>query len=260
MGRAHHRRFLVSPDAIRGGDVDLAVHARQLASVLRLHSGDVISVLDGSGREWTAALTEATPRRARARLLSELSALPEAGPAITLVQVVPRGPAMDVILAKATELGVSRIIPVEAAHSVRRIADRRARWERILREAAEQSGRRTAPEIAEPCALESYLRSRTPGTLLVCHADSSATPVLAACRELAGEAQMACLVGGEGGLAPDELERLRAEGGRLVSLGPLLLRADTAAVALLAVLQAGLQAFGPTAAMSALPHSERMAL
>ncbi len=254
MRRLHHRRFIVPAGAIEGGEVDLACHARQLAVVLRLRAGDEIAVLDGAGREWAAVLMDATPRQARARLLSEVPPVAECEPAITLVQVVPRGPAMDTILEKATELGVSRIVPIEAAHSVRRVDDRRTRWERIVREAVEQCGRRTLPELAAPVTLDTYLQLRSPGVLLVCHADTSAAPALAACRELGRADAVACVVGGEGGLSSDEVNRLAAVGGRMISLGPRLLRADTAAIAVLAILRAGLNS-GP--AQPDQPSAER---
>ena len=121
----------------------------------------MVTVCDGTGREWTAELTLATPRRAQARLLEEHP--PETPPrlAVTLAQVVPRGAAMDLIVAKATELGVSRIVPLEAEHSVRRtaVSGGEARWRRIIVEATEQCGRRRLPELAPACAVEQYLRS-----------------------------------------------------------------------------------------------------
>lgn len=241
MGRLHHRRFVVRPDAIRDGAVDLTAHAHQLVAVLRLRRGDEIIVLDGSGREWQAVLTVADTGHASARLTCEFppaSAL-EQVPAITLVQVVPRGAAMDTILAKTTELGVARVIPVEAVHSVRRLADRRPRWERIVREAAEQSGRRTLPEIADPCTIATYVAQRRPGALLVCETRPAATPALEACRDLLGSKEVACVVGGEGGLSPDELDQLYGAGGQPISLGTHLLRADTAAMIAVALLRAG---------------------
>ncbi len=241
MARLHHRRFVVSPDAIRVGEVDLSAHARQLVTVLRLRRGDEITILDGSGREWQAVLTAADARQARADLVCELPSAAdlERCPAITLVQVVPRGSAMDTILAKTTELGVTRIVPIEAAHSVRRLGDRRPRWERIVREAAEQSGRRTVPEIADACTIQGYIAQRGSGQLMVCDADPAAAPVLAACRDVAAEKAVACVVGAEGGLSSDELAHLRDAGGTPITLGPHLLRADTAAIAAVGLLRAG---------------------
>jgi hypothetical protein len=131
VGRAHHRRFLVSPEALEDAEVTLSpAQARQLSAVLRLRAGDAVTVFDGAGREWTAQLTLVTPRQATARLLGEAPREAQPGLRVTLAQVVPRGAAMDLIVAKATELGVSRIVPLEAERSVRRGAALEHRWDR----------------------------------------------------------------------------------------------------------------------------------
>jgi 16S rRNA (uracil1498-N3)-methyltransferase len=242
VGRAHHRRFFLSPEGLAGGQAAFGpAQAHQLVSVLRLGAGDLIAVFDGTGREWTAELTQATPRRAQARLLAEHP--PETPPrlAVTLAQVAPRGAAMDLIVAKATELGVSRIVPLEAEHSVRRIAvsGGEARWRRIIVEATEQCGRRRLPDLAPACAVEQYLRMDPPGpALLVCDQGGGARPLAEVCGTLLGAAEVTVLVGGEGGLSPEEVALATRRGGRRVSLGPRLLRAETAALAALAVVQA----------------------
>jgi 16S rRNA (uracil1498-N3)-methyltransferase len=242
VGRAHHRRFFLTPEGLTGGQAAFApAQARQLVSVLRLGAGDLVTVCDGTGREWTAELTQATSRRAQARLLAEHP--PETLPrlAVTLAQVAPRGAAMDLIVAKATELGVSRVVPLEAEHSVRRtgVSGREARWRRIMVEAAEQCGRRRLPELAPARAVEYYLRTRPPGqALLVCDHGGGARPLAEICGRLRDYVDVAVLVGGEGGLSPEELALATAQGGRRISLGPRLLRAETAALAALAVVQA----------------------
>jgi 16S rRNA (uracil1498-N3)-methyltransferase len=146
---------------------------------------------------------------------------------------------MDHIVEKATELGVSRIIPLDAAHSVRRhLPGQSARWRRIMAEAAEQCGRRRLPLLEEPCSLDDLLRSHPrEQPLLVCERDRAA-PLVGVCRALRSAPAVTVLVGGEGGLSAEEVEAVRSAGGRFVSLGPRLLRADTAALAALVVLQA----------------------
>lgn len=242
VGRAHHRRFLVAPEAVENGQVAFSPgQARQIAAVLRLREGDLVVVFDGAGREWTARLTLATPRRALGCLLEEHP--PAAAPPLrmTLAQVVPRGAAMDLIVAKATELGAWRIVPLEAERSVRRTSasGQGARWRRIVAEAAEQCGRRSVPDVAAPRTLEEFLHHHSPDQpLLACDNGEDAMPLAEACRALTGAPELAVLVGGEGGLSPEEVDRTISRGGRLVALGPRLLRAETAAIAALAVLQA----------------------
>lgn len=242
MGRAHHRRFLVSPEALRDAEVTFnPAQARQLSAVLRLRAGDPVAVFDGAGRQWTARLTLVTPRRATARLLEEETPDPPARLRLTLAQVVPRGAAMDLIVAKATELGVARIVPLEATRSVRRGAASgpRARWRRIIAEATEQCGRRSAPELAEACSLgDLLLRHPDSEPLLACDRGAGSLPLAGLCPALATARAVTVVVGGEGGLSAEEVGRVRGRGGRLVSLGPRLLRAETAALAALAVLQA----------------------
>ena len=211
--------------------------------VLRLRSGDRVSIFDGTGREVMASLTVATPRRVKARLLEELPLLPSPRMRVALAQVVPRGPAMDLIVAKATELGVDRIFPLEGERSVRRACvGRSGRWLRIVQEAAEQCGRRDLPKIAHTRTLEAFLLSHPRETPLVaCDVSRESQPLMAACRELRGAHSLVLLVGGEGGLSPTELMCLRSHGARLASLGPWLLRAETAALAALAIAQAALR-------------------
>ena len=243
MGQTHHRRFFVPNERITNGWVEFTPEqAHQMTHVLRLGAGDRVSVFDGTGREMVAALTTATPRKVSARLLEELPRLPSTPVRITLAQVVPRGSAMDLIVAKATELGVDRILPLESERSVRRaITARSARWLRIVQEAAEQCGRRDLPEVAPASSLGALLAGQPSEVpLLVCEAGQESQPLISACRELQGVRSLTVLIGGEGGLSPVEVERLRSHGARFTSLGSRILRVETAALAALAILQAAL--------------------
>ena len=199
-------------------------------------------VFDGTGREIIASLLAVTSGKRAARILGEAPRLAPVRLRVSLAQVVLRGPAMDLIVGKATELGVSGIIPLEGEHSVRRASGARAsRWLRIVQEAAEQCGRRELPEIAPACSLETFLFNHPDETpLVVCDASQESRPLLAVCGELAGIASLTLLVGGEGGLSAAEVERLRFRGARFTSLGPRILRAETAALAALTLIQATL--------------------
>jgi 16S rRNA (uracil1498-N3)-methyltransferase len=240
MSRAHHRRFFVSADAIEGGIVRFSpVQAHQILRVLRLTPGDAVTVFDGTGRELDAELVAASPREARARVRQERRPRVESGIRLTLAQVVPRGPQMDLIVAKATELGISRILCLEAEHSVRRGSGQAARWGRLAAEAAEQSGRVAVPEILEVAGLPRYLAEREPAEpLLLCHDREAGVPLAALCGALSPCAAATVLVGSEGGFSPEEVARCEAAGARLAWLGPRRLRSETAALAALAVIQA----------------------
>lgn len=242
MGHAHHRRFLLPPEAVGNGRaVFTPAQARQIETVLRLRVGDLVTVFDGRGREWTARLAQTRPQAAFAVLTEEHPSERPSRVDLELAQVMPRGPAMDLIVAKATELGVSRIVPLEAARSVRRRAGPGpwARWCRIVAEATEQCGRRRVPDLAEPLTLDEFLHAHSSDhVLLACDNGRAARPLVAACRSLGSASAVTILVGGEGGLSVEEVNGVTAAGGELVTLGPRLLRADTAALAALAVVQA----------------------
>jgi 16S rRNA (uracil1498-N3)-methyltransferase len=239
VGHLHHRRFYVPPARISAERVAFAPEqARQMARVLRLRVGDPVLVFDGTGRELRASLTELSPARASAGVVEELPRLPRAPLDLTLAQVVPRGPAMDWILAKATELGVMRVVPLLGARSVRRVNTWRERWQRILQEAAEQCGRRELPVLDPVLPLEEFLGAPGAAPLLVCEAGEGSAPLPELCRRLRGAPALTLLVGAEGGFADTEAGALRRQGALLAGLGPRLLRTDTAAVAALAVVQA----------------------
>jgi len=212
-----------------------------------------VSVCDGTGRELMASLATASGVRVVARVVSEMPPVPGSRISLTLAQVVPRGARMDLIVAKATELGVDRIVPLGGERSAAAPAARVGRWLRIAQEAAEQCGRRQLPALSPPSSLDAFLRALAPGTPLVaCDAGEGRRPLLAACQELRGTSALTLVVGAEGGLSPAELTRLQECGARLVGLGPRLLRAETAALAALIIIQATLgdwdMAWGPPAA------------
>lgn len=260
MRPLHHRRFFVPPADILAGEVRFSpAQAHQLVRVFRLGTGERVLVFDGTGRELSVALTAATPREVRGRLLEEAWRPTHPRLAVTLGQGLVRGGAMELVLAKATELGVSRIVPLEASRGVRRGSGQAARWLRIVTEAAEQCGRTELPELAAPCPLEAFLGGRpAEQPLLVCADQAGAEPLLGLCADLGGRPALSLLVGGEGGFTESELAACAAAGARAVRLGPRLLRAETAALAALAVVQALLGDWGPPGPGGVSPAGHRI--
>ena len=233
---------LFCDDALAPG-VTLRVEAaasRYLVTVMRLRVGETIHVFNERDGEWSATLREADRRGA----VLEVAALlrppsPARGP--TLVMAPIRRSRLDWLVEKAVELGVGRIVPVLTARTVVHL-DKPQRLHAIAREAAEQCGRLDVPPILRPQRLEDWLRTREPGrTALFADEAGDAVPILRA-----GPAD-AILIGPEGGFAPDERAHLRTARGIVpVSLGPAILRAETAALTALAALM--LTAAGGTAA------------
>jgi 16S rRNA (uracil1498-N3)-methyltransferase len=238
--RVHHRRFFVPVEQWSTTGVTFSPEqARQITRVLRLRAGDAVTAFDGRGREVLASLERATPAQASAQILRELPPLEAAPCQVTLAQVVPRGTAMDRILAKATELGVARIVPLEGERSVRHPPGLASRWVRIVREAAEQCGRRDAPEVLSCIPLSEFLdRHGAETPLIACSPVEGSQPLLAVCERLRGVSSLALLVGAEGGVSDAEIRRGQVHGARLATLGPRLLRAETAAITALGIVQA----------------------
>jgi len=158
---------------------------------------------------------------------------------VVLIQGLPKGDKLDWVLQKSTELGVSAVWPVVTARSVARpkpeaLGTRHGRWQRIVEEAARQSGRAEVPEVAPLRSLDEALKALVPGMRLLVLDEEERSERLGLA---AGDAAVAIVVGPEGGLTREEVDVLRAAGGVPVSLGPLVLRTETAGLAALAVLR-----------------------
>ena len=248
IGRARVRLHCASALAA-GQPVALdEARAHYLRNVMRLRPGDSIALFNAAHGEWRARI-EALAR-------SSCVAVPEAelrppavedGPWLCLAPI--RRARLDAVVEKATELGASRLVPVFTRHT----AMERVNLERlaaIATEAAEQCERLSVPEVAAPTTLEQLLAGWQAGRVLLVADESGGGPPIA--EALAGASgPLAVLTGPEGGFARAELDALaRAVFVRRVGLGPRILRADTAAIAALAVLQAlaGDGALAPRAA------------
>jgi 16S rRNA (uracil1498-N3)-methyltransferase len=217
--------------------------ASHLAKVLRARSGDPLVLFSGDGREYAGAVESVRGSRVTASVGNGAEVDRESPLAITLVQCVPRGDRMDFIVQKATELGVTRIVPVLSQRSVVRLdaaqaESKAAHWRAVVVNACEQCGRNRLPVIEAPAPLLAYLgNAAAPGAghgiarfILEPDVEAAAAPaVLATTAEIA--------VGPEGGFGDEELDAFRIAGFRSLRLGPRILRTETAAIAALTWLQ-----------------------
>jgi 16S rRNA (uracil1498-N3)-methyltransferase len=245
-GDAPGTRVHVRPEAVRGGRIVLdASETRHVRRVLRLGVGDIVRAMDGLGHEWTVRLS-ALGTRAEGQILEAAAPAEESPLGLTLAQGIPRGDKLETIIRMSTELGVAAVAPLMTARSIARAeslarwAGRRARWERVAREASKQCGRATVPAVATPATLADWLGTRDArerGDVLVCLWERETAP-LAEVLPVARPARAAVVVGPEGGLADDEVEALRAAGAVVAGLGPRLLRTETAGPVAVALLQA----------------------
>ena len=214
--------------------------AAHVSRVLRLRAGDAVTLFNGDGWEYPGVIEALRGDRVDVDLQAQKPGLPDSPLAITLLQAVARAERMDLVVQKATELGVARIVPVLAERSVVRLDDRQAgrklgHWRAIAVSACEQCGRSRLPVIEEPCGLATAMSAVATVEQRLLLAPGAAEPMAGLPARGGG---VALLVGPEGGLTEAE-ESLAARAGFLCrSLGPRILRTETAAIAAIAVLQA----------------------
>ena len=235
-------RLYVDLQLASGGRITLPEAAsHHVTRVLRLGAGDALTVFDGRGGEYDAAI-ERTPRGAVVvDVGAKLAVDRESALIVELGQGICKGGRMDLVIQKATELGVRTIRPVLCERTVVKLdparAERRmAHWRTIAVHAAQQSGRTRIPEVAGVEDLDAWLARPGvgPGLVLSPRAQASLSDLAP---PAPGKA-VRLLVGPEGGLAPWEVERARAAGFTGLRLGPRVLRTETAALVALGVLQA----------------------
>jgi 16S rRNA (uracil1498-N3)-methyltransferase len=215
-----------------------AAASKHLGQVLRLGGGDPLVLFNGNGQDYRGVIETVARGAARVRIEHAGEAEPPAVLDIRLAIGVSRGERMDLALQKAVELGVSALVPVFTERSVVRLRDARLdkrvqHWRGVVIGACEQSGRRRLPELAEPQPVSNWLADAPAGGLLLDHRASqpiSSLPSPDGCLTL--------LVGPEGGLAPKERDAARARGFVAVTLGPRIMRTETAPLAAIAAIQA----------------------
>jgi 16S rRNA (uracil1498-N3)-methyltransferase len=234
-------RFHV-PEAAPGSRVELPEHsAHHAREVLRLRPGAAVRVFDGEGSEFEAVLLEVSRRAVCARLGHAAVPRAESSLRITLAVSPLKGDRMEVVVQKATELGVSEIWPVvtartDAAARPALHGSRSERWDRVASGAAEQCGRAVVPSVA-PTTTFSGLLARPFDGRRVALVETSGHPPLPRVSLPPGQ-PLLLLVGPAGGFEPAEQAALADAGFLAASLGPRILRAETAAIAAVAIAQA----------------------
>jgi 16S rRNA (uracil1498-N3)-methyltransferase len=229
------RRFFV--DTIRGGTAEiLGEDARHLTRVLRVEPGQRFEISDNQAA-WLAEVAEARGERVVFRVIEPLES-PAVPVHITLIAAMVKFDRFEWMIEKATELGVERILPMEAARTEKGLFEasrkRAERWRRIAREASQQSRRTTVPEILASARFEKCLAE--PAGYRYFMEESAAPPflnLLPAGRR--ADDRVAVMLGPEGGWTDGERQSAAAAGWVPASLGPLILRAETAAVSALAL-------------------------
>jgi 16S rRNA (uracil1498-N3)-methyltransferase len=223
-------------------DADETVHLRD---VLRLHPGDEVFVFDGTGREFSCAVAAVTRNSSDLTVLSEVEpSRPESHLNLSLAIALLKHEKFDLVVQKATELGVHRIIPVTSDRAdVRPRADgqagkRVARWQRIALEAAKQSGRARVPEVAPPINFAEFVKGKARANQALMFAERAGQSLGKICESFTNPpASLVALIGPEGGWTDAEIETARESGWSIVTLRGRIMRAETAAIAIVALLQ-----------------------
>lgn len=233
------RFFLFDTAIVPGQTVDLSPLSHQLSRVLRLKPGDQISLLDGTGFEYPTEIVALERDRARGLVRTRRSVDSEPAVCLTLYQCSLKADKFEWVLQKGTELGVAAFVPVISQRCVVRPAERLLkkydRWRAIIREAAEQSGRGRLPRLCDPSSYDDAVNDALGSRYLPWEeaAVQAETRGLGQAVARQGDAlpSISLMIGPEGGLTADEASLARSAGWQLVTLGPRILRAETAALA-----------------------------
>ncbi|WP_295515596.1 16S rRNA (uracil(1498)-N(3))-methyltransferase [uncultured Stenotrophomonas sp.] len=238
--------------------IDLALHSGQtvtlpedtanhLVRVMRLREGDACVLFNGDGHDYSATLTVAGKREVQVRIDAVQAVDNESPLVITLLQGIARGEKMDLILQKATELGVGAIVPVNAERTevkldAARAEKRVAHWNNVVTSACGQSGRARIPQVGPPLSL-AQAAAALPADTLRLTLDPQGAHRLSTL-QAAPSGGIVIAIGPEGGWSPRDRDQLAAAGFQGLQLGPRILRTETAGLAAIAALQARLGDLG----------------
>ena len=234
-------RFFVVDRCVPGAEIALGPDdSHHAAAVLRMQVGDSVVVVDGVA-PWDAEIAAIDGRSVRVRIVGEDFESPGDLPAaITVLQAIPKGAKFDEVVEKVIELGASGIVPVRADRCEADASSAKvARWRRIARAAAAQSRRRMLPRVEEPLHWRDAVPKYAPAMpLIVAWERAPRDSLVHAVTRCLGVSRIAVAIGPEGSFSDDEIEIARAAGCTFVSLGPTILRTQTAATVLIAALAA----------------------
>ena len=245
MGR---RRFYAPSGAFNSHSQTVTLEtdeARHLREVLRLKPGDEVYVFDGAGKEFHCSIETSRRDTAVLKILEEVApARPESTLQLTLAVALLKSDKFDLVVQKATELGVVRLVPVMTKLADVKIRDesdsqkRLLRWRRIALEAAKQSGRAYVPAIAAPVLFSEMINSDEIADYRILFSERGGLPLNSLPAEMCGaECAIKALVGSEGGWTDAELEEAKSAGWLLITLSGRTLRAETAAIAVTTLMQ-----------------------
>ena len=217
---------------IEGGD------ARHIAGALRMTAGQRLTLCDGKGTDYDCVITAVERETVTLQVDAATPTTAEPTLAVTLYMGLPKGDKMELIIQKCVELGVTAIVPVSMSRCIVKLdgkdaAKKQTRWQKIADEAAGQSGRGILPAVETPISWKQALSRWERENTLLCY-EGGGEPIGRLVTP--ADTAVSLVVGPEGGFDPAEVEAVTAVGGRIATLGPRILRCETAPIAALAVL------------------------
>jgi len=232
-------RYFLADQLTEDGFTVAGEEARHLTRVLRKAEGDRVTLADGKGRFYQGIITRMLSEAVEGRITAVIEQMVEATTRILLCQALPKGDKMDEIIRKGTEIGVAGFLPFLSERCVARpdaaaIRKRQERWQRIAEEASKQAGRSEIPQVYGLSDWEG-VRAACAGRFTILAYEAETKQGLAQVLQGQAPEQVAIVIGPEGGFAPTEVQAAVAAGMHPVSLGPRILRTQTAGPVLAAL-------------------------
>ncbi len=233
------RRFPVNHSKIIDNQVNISgSDYNHIVKVLRLKQGDEVGLFDETGREYLGEITQINSREVIISISATKSIETESKLSITLLQGIPKGDKMDLIIEKATELGVKQIVPVVTERSQIRYTHKIQRWRRIAAESLKQCRRFNAPKINEVVNFDQALKNNINSQLSLIVYEKSQVNLKYKIRNASQCIDnISIIVGPEGGFSGEEVTIAEESGFIQIGLGPRILRTETAAIAMISILQ-----------------------
>ena len=237
-------RFFVSPESFFGDEVIIrGPDVNHIRNVLRLKAGDRIVVLDGAGQQYQICLKQVLKDEVREEVVDKQTFQTESQVKIWMGQALIKGNRFDNLIRKSVELGVHAIFPLNAERCVARLNPGEAekkieRWQKIAQEAAKQSGRVAVPKVnPQISSVQAFCEGTRDCDLKLVFWEQECQTRIRDLETKKQVASIAFMAGPEGGWAGSEIDSIRQHGFQTVTLGPRILRADSASLVILAILQ-----------------------
>jgi len=236
------RRFYAEPENFTGQTITLSnEESRHLRDVLRLREGENAQVFDGKGKEFLCRIEEIVKKESVLKIIREVAPIaPESDLNLTLSVALLKGEKFDLVVQKAVELGVTKLVPLETKRADVKIKEKEKkleRWRKIIIDATKQSGRAKLMQIEIPLGFEEFIKNsasrRLGGKNLILFAERNGE----AFSTVKPNKKFTAIIGAEGGWDDAEIELARANNFQIITLKGRILRAETAAVSVAAILQ-----------------------